>query len=851
MSPTPLPIDSHLPKILETLVGHISLVLSAPPGTGKTTRLPPALLKAPFMEGKSVIVLEPRRIAARAAARRVAEETGTPLGGLAGHHVRMDKKAGKDTRILFCTEGILTARLRSDPFLEGVGAVVLDEFHERSLEADLAIAFLREIQREVRPDLRIIAASATLETGAVADYLGAARIELETPVYSVETDYLDKPVTGKLEDAVASGVKRFWHKRPSQRGDLLVFLPGAREIRLSQKALEEWAKARSVELVPLHGDLPPELQDKALKKSAGERVILATNVAETSLTIESVTGVVDSGLVRVMEFDPASGLDRLLTVRASRASAVQRAGRAGRTGPGVALRLWTRHDDLSLPSRIPPEVTRVDLCRAVLEIASFGHHDPSLFGWFETPERERLASASALLRELGAVDAKGKVTAAGQKLLGLPLHPRLGKLLLESAGAGLAREGALLAALLEERDIFRSGGIFREQGASRSAPVAHDSDLLLRLEALEEFGKGHRGAYGGGELNVGAALQALRSAHRLEGMVEESGAGTLPGPEALLKLIFMAFPDRVALRRENTRDRYLLAGGRGAVLNKASAVAGCDWIVALSVDSGSRGERSEALIRLASAIKPEWLRETGLVDRKHETFWDFEREKAVSNVTESYLGLVISQKPSPIDTETASRLLAERAGAAFGSAFDRDDAAESLLARLSFLSRHLPEFRGFDEERREKLIEEASFGKASYAELRKENLAQLILSSLDRAERETLRKNAPEKVLVPSGREVVLDYSGEAGPILPVKLQELFGLRELPKVAGGKISVVAHILGPHGRPLQVTSDIGGFWTSSYPQIRKEMRGRYPRHNWPEDPLAEAPSVRSLKKRPEK
>ncbi|TAL15708.1 ATP-dependent helicase HrpB [bacterium] len=850
MALTPLPIDSHLPDILEALGEHNALVLSAPPGTGKTTRLPPALLKAPFMEGKSVVVLEPRRIAARAAARRVAEETGTPLGGLVGYHVRMDKKAGKDTRLLFCTEGILTARLRSDPFLEGVGAVVLDEFHERSLEADLAIAFLREIQREVRPDLRIIAASATLETGAVAGFLGAAKIELDTPIYPVEVSHIEKPVTGRLEDAVASGVKSLWHRRPSQRGDLLVFLPGAREIRLAQKALEEWAKTHYVELVPLHGDLPPELQDKALKKSVGERVILATNVAETSLTIESVTGVVDSGLVKVTEFDPASGLDRLLTVRASRASATQRAGRAGRTGPGVALRLWTRHDDLSLPSRIPPEVTRVDLCRAVLEIISFGHPDPANFGWFEKPERERLDSATALLRELGAVDAKGKVTEEGQKLLGLPLHPRLGKLLLESAKAGLARESALIAALLEERDIFRAGGTFREQGAPRSGSLAHDSDLLLRLEALEQFGEGRR-SFGGEELNAGAALQVLRSARRLEELVKTPEGRASTDPETLLRLIFLAFPDRVALRRENTRDRYLLAGGRGAVLDKASAVAGSDFIVALSVDSGARGERSEALIRLASAIKPEWLRETGLVDRKIETFWDAEKERALSNAIESYLGLVISQKPSPVDPETASKLLSERAKAGFDRAFTQGDAAQNLIARMNFLAKHLANFRGFDEERKEKLVEEACFGKSSFAELRKENLAQLILSSLDRGERETLRKNAPERVLVPSGREVNLDYSGEAGPILPVKLQELFGLKELPKVAGGKVSVVAHILGPHGRPLQVTSDIGGFWTNSYPQIRKEMRGRYPRHNWPEDPLAEAPSVRSLKKRPEK
>jgi len=541
-----LPIDARLSEIGAALLDKSSLILISPPGTGKTTRVPPALLTAPWMEGKSCLILEPRRVAARGAAQRVAEESGGAVGELAGYRVRLDRRESDKTRILFITEGIMTSLIQRDPFLEGIGAVILDEFHERSLESDLALAMLREVQQEARPDLRIIVASATLESGPVAQYLGAEVIELEEPGYPVEVEYLRAHSTEPLEKRVAAGVREAWLKRPGGSGDLLAFLPGAGEIRRTEKELLEWSKKKDIEILTLHGNLSPSAQERALTPGGRDRVILSTNVAESSVTIPSLAAVVDSGLVRTLVSDPATLIDRLETVPASRHSATQRSGRAGRTGPGYALRLWTKHDDLSRPERAEPEVHRVDLSRAILEIISWGHNDPGTFRWFETPEPRRVKSAAALLDALGFTALGGGLTSLGGRAALLPLAPRLARLLLEAERLGAGEDGALACALLEERDILLSGRIDGGCGGE----TTHRSDVEHRIELVRECND-HRFNYPFCR-NIGVDAAAARRVHlQARALAKKlSGKNATRDEDALSKAILAAFPERAAKRRE-------------------------------------------------------------------------------------------------------------------------------------------------------------------------------------------------------------------------------------------------------------------------------------------------------------
>ncbi|MHB8767094.1 MAG: DEAD/DEAH box helicase, partial [Deferrisomatales bacterium] len=474
-------MDGAREAILGALARTGAAVVLAPPGAGKTTRVPPMLLAAGLLGRDQCVVLEPRRVAARAAARRVAEELGGPVGGAVGYQVRFDRVASAATRILYVTEGILTARLQADPFLDGVAAVVLDEFHERSLEADLALAFLREVRQGARPDLHVVVMSATLDPGPVAAYLGAEVVEVAGRAHPVAVTYLDRPDPAPLAERARAGVQQAWARRPGGAGDLLCFLPGAGEIRAVARALEPWARDLGVGLVPLHGDLPGPAQDQALRRGAKPRVVLATNVAESSVTAEGVTAVVDTGVARVLRHDPGLGLDRLELEAVSRASADQRAGRAGREGPGVALRLWTRHDEVGRPARLEPEVLRADLSHAVLEVLGWGA-DPRAFPWLEPPPPGRLDAALDLLARLGAVNRAGRLTPEGEALRRLPLPPRLGRLVLEAARAGLARPGARLAALAAERDLLMTGRAFGPAGEVPTGP----SDLLHRLELLNE-----------------------------------------------------------------------------------------------------------------------------------------------------------------------------------------------------------------------------------------------------------------------------------------------------------------------------------------------------------------------------
>lgn len=838
-----LPIDRHLGAIGEALGLNPALVLVAPPGAGKTTRLPPSLLEAPWLENRRIIVSQPRRVAARAAARRVCAETGLILGQEVGYAVRGETMSSPATRLLFCTEGVLSATLQADPFLTGVGAVLLDEFHERSLTSDLNLAFLKDIRASARPDLRVVVCSATLDPKRAADYLGAEILEVEGRVFPVEISYLERNPRDRLSDEVADGVRALFARRPEGRGDVLVFLPGAGEIRRAGEALDAWAKAKGVKLVTLHGDLPAAAQDEVLTPSPTPRVILATNVAETSLTIDGVSAVVDSGLVNLAEFDAGLGMTRLTTVRAAKANANQRAGRAGRTGPGVCLRLWTRHEEASRRDALEPEVERADLSRAVLELAAWGCSDPGNFDWFERPPADALAAARELLTELGALTGEGHTTPDGLAMLALPLEVRIGRLFISARNRKLGREAADLAAVMEERDLSLTGRAFG--GGSHAS---HPSDPLYRVDLLNRarnmrFSRDGCRSEG---IDAGAASSADREAKRLGALLPR---GANMGEEALLRLIFDAYPDRAAkLDRES--GRYVLASGRRAALGPGSVVAGEEYLVAVRLSAGKRGERSDSTILWGSRLDPAWLYESGRVVKVSETFYDREREKVSGRDLTRYGEIILKTSPVKPDPEEASALLFGEVAKDWKTALKPDEKCENLISRCRFLTAQLggERFRPLDDAAVLEVTRELSFGCTSLKELREADLFHALLRRLTPEERRLLEREAPERVGVPSGREVAIDYTGEGGPAVTVKLQEVFGLTRSPQLAEGRVPLCFTLVGPSGRPLAVTADLASFWKNAYPMVLKEMRGRYPKHYWPENPLEATPVFRTVKKR---
>lgn len=834
-TPAPLPIDEILPTLAAALASSPNAVLRAPPGAGKTTRVPPFLLDAGLAGGR-VVVLEPRRIAARAAARRIAEERGWKVGEEVGYQVRFERRARPDTPLLVVTEGILVRMLQADPLLAGIGTLVFDEVHERSLFTDLALALARRVQAEVRPDLRLLAMSATLEAAPLAAFLGGAPVvESAGREHPVEIFRLARRDERPLPAQVEAGVRR---ALAAVAGDVLVFLPGAGEIRACETALAPLAEAEGLAVVPLFGDLPGAAQDAALRPLGRRKVVLATNVAETSVTVDGVAAVVDSGLVRRLQHDPATGLDRLVLGRVSRASADQRTGRAGRQGPGWALRLWTEHDERGLLPFEVPEIARVDLAWAALQLLAWGERDLAAFGWLEPPPPGALARALELLDWLGA-RAGGRLTSRGRDLARLPLHPRLARLLLAGARSGCLEEAALAAALLSERDPFRERDRRLPPGAARAATR---SDLLDRVEALA----GRRG-------REEAGVRRLRQvAASLAEQVERRFGAENPLPaaadreEALLAALLAAYPDRVARRREPGSDRALLVGGRGARLAPASAVTAEELFVAVDLDAGAQGE---ALVRLASGVQREWLDPTRLAVEEEVRF-DAERERVTARRVERYADLGLAEREVPADPKRAAEVLAAAAAANLAAALPlAEPAVASFLARLRWLAGVRPELDlpAFGDEELRALLPALCAGRRSFAELRAAPLLPWLEGRLDPAQRAALAREAPERIALPSGNAVRLRYEEGRPPVLAARIQELFGLAETPRVAGGRVPVLLHLLAPNQRPQQVTDDLAGFWERTYPQVRRELAGRYPKHAWPLDPLAAAPERRPKRK----
>lgn len=824
--PEPLPVDEVLPALLEGLAAHPAAILRGATGSGKTTRVPPALLDAG--EGQ-VVVLEPRRIAARAAAARMAEERGVALGGEVGYRVRFDSRAGRDTRLWTCTEGILLRRLQEDPFLEGIGALVFDEFHERSLDGDLALALARRIQEEVRPDLRLVVLSATLEAGPLAHWLGGAPVlDAEGRTYPVEVVHLPAHGRERLEDHVERGLREAL-EHGGAGGDVLVFLPGVGEIRRCEERLAGLARARGRELAALYGELDPRRQDELLRPARGApRIVLATNVAETSLTLPGVTAVVDSGLVRRLRYDPALGLDRLELGRIARASAEQRAGRAGRTAPGVCVRLWSPIEERQMVPAIEPEVRRLDLAGPYLQLAAFGERDPAAFPWFEAPRPESLERARELLERLGALD-RGRVTEEGRALARLPLSPRLARLVLEGARHGVLAEAALVAALLADRDPFRGGR--DEPPAERDA----DSDLVERVHAVERLEAGAASAAplptpGRGALR--ALLRVRDQTVRLVERVLEPGQRDLPRDDALRLALLRAFPDRLARRRAPGSDRAVMVGGKGVQLAPTSAVRGAELLVVLDLDAGRGGD---ARARLASAVEREWL-DPARQEEAVEAWYDPGRERVLGRRVVRHDGLVLEEREHPAPDD--GLLLAEVARADLTRALPADDRdLHAWIERVRCLADWRPEL-GLpvpDEALLGEIAAELAPGRRSLAELRSAPWLEHLRARLDHAQQVALEREAPERLPVPSGSHLRLAYERGRPPVLAARIQELFGLAETPRIAGGRVPVLLHLLAPSGRPQQVTDDLASFWNTTYAVVRKELRARYPRHAWPEDP----------------
>ena len=854
-----LPIDAHIDEILTLARERRRLVLVAPPGSGKTTRVAPALARSGFLTGanRAVLMLQPRRVAARASARRIADENGWILGEEVGYQIRGERRISARTIVRVATEGILTKQIVADPFLEGVGAVILDEFHERSLHCDLALALVREAADSVREDLIVIVMSATLDAGPIAAFLGDCPIvRVDGRAFPVEVEYVSNDAKTPLAERLRSAVCRTIETMPRDRGDILVFLPGVEEIRRAGMALSEIAGRENLLVLPLHGSLPGDEQDRALRPSDRRKVVLATNVAETSLTIDGVTTVIDSGLARFARHDASRGLDRLELGWISRASADQRAGRAGRTAPGRCLRLWPQREDRGRAAFDEAEIRRVDLSSTVLTLKAWGQRDPSAFGWFEPPATESLDAASRILGLLGALDESGAISRIGRELLSLPLPPRLGRLLLAAAGRDRLEDGAALAALLSEKDVMppahRRGPDLPQHNIERGR-----SDLLARLDALNEARSARfsptlrdRGIDPHAARRV---VEVREELIRLGRRLPRDGASREPDDELLLALALLAYPDRVCRRRSEGLATARMVGGRGVRLEPDSRVRDAEFFVAIDPREAPGGGGREARVRIASAIEPAWLSDLfpEAIRRERIVNFDESRGRAVAVETTYYHDLPIREgSPQPVADEEASRALAEWIAPRARDFLLQDPATALWLERLAFLRRSAPgaNLPELDDDNLAQAVAMACAGQTTLAALRRVAIVPLLRGMLTYAEARTLDDEAPETIVVPTGNKIRLTYETDRPPTLAVRLQELFGLAETPKVAFGRVPVLLHLLGPNHRPVQVTDDLKSFWNTTYFQVRKDLRNRYPKHSWPEDPWSAQPVAKGRPQR---
>jgi ATP-dependent helicase HrpB len=848
--PLPLPIDEALPQVATALRAGPACVLTAPPGSGKSTRVPP--MTVGLLPGQ-VYLLQPRRIAAKSLARRISQEQGWQLGAEVGYRVRFDSVGGRDTRLWVMTEGSLTRQFTADPYLEGISAVILDEFHERSLHTDLAISYLRELQRTVREDLKLIVMSATIDAKAVADFLGGCPI-VEAPgrTYPVAVSNRQELPDVRLADAVTRAVADA--VRDPDCGDILVFLPGMGEIRACERALQDAGLDAGRLLCPLHGSLPPDVQDRALSPAAVPKIVLATNVAETSVTIPGVRTVIDTGTARVMRHNPATGLDELRLEPVSRFSLEQRAGRAGRTAPGRCFRLSTPLTDARRPLATDPELARVDLAGTLLLLKRMEYPDPRRFPWFEAPGAVRLEAAEDLLGMLAATTAPyAGLTPLGQRLAELPVHPRIGRLLLDAAAAGEPRLGASLAAVTGERDVRCQQRSFQREGPAAAPAVA---DALDRLELLT---LAEREGFHPGLRQRGIEPQAAREAAQVRDDLlravppsQPPTANRQPPADLVPRFLLAAYPDRVVKRAAPDANRGMMVGGVAVELDATSAVAARsgharpELFLAVSVQGLGQGLRASTVVRQAAELTEADLEAVfpGSIQRRERLAWDDQRQQVTGQIGWFYRDLAIRMaRDTQPDPDAVAAFLAQQLAPVAAAVLAEDEEAAAWLARYRWLRMVAPDQELPPEPDPTSVVAELCRGCRARAEVVAKPKLDALAAQLTWQQRTLLDDWAPSHHEVPTGSRIRLDYSGataEQPPVLAVRLQELFGERDTPRLAGGRHGVLLHLLGPNFRCEQITRDLAGFWANTYPQVRKDLRGRYPKHSWPDDPLTALP-----------
>jgi ATP-dependent helicase HrpB len=855
-----LPVDQIIPQIIETLKSESNLVVQAPPGSGKTTRIPRAILDAGITGTREVLVLEPRRLAARMAARRVADEYGEMLGGTVGYQVRFDEVSGPKTRLRFLTEGVLTRRLLSDTNLSAVGAVVLDEFHERHLQADMAIALLRRLQQGTRPDLRIVVMSATLQAEKISEFLGSCKVlHAEGQRFEVTTEHLLRQDNSPLSIQVAGAVRRLVNE--GLAGDVLVFLPGAAEIRRSIVSCAAVASESDLTVVALHGELSAEEQDRAVRPGQKRKIILSTNVAESSITVEGVAAVIDSGLARIAGHSPWSGLPVLTVGRISKASAIQRAGRAGRIRTGRCLRLYTAQDFAARPDHDLPEIARVDLAEAALELHGTGMRNLNSFEWFEQPPATALSAGEDLLKDLGALDKAGEITKVGSRMLRLPVHPRLSRLLVEAETRGVAADGCLVAALISERDI-RVSESFETARSGRVEPARqHGSSDLLEL--LDLFKKAEEVNFSTSSVRaLGLDMGRLRTVDRVRSQLTRlvgvrnrtTETLSLAQEQALSTAVLTGYPDRVAQRRSSAQSgrvgevEVLLSGGGAARLAGSSRVGDANLFVAVQAEEKTvpgRSSRGGVYVKLASAIEPEWLLEHYPEKISESTTAVWNREACRVEVVERilYETLVLDEvRKSNVRNAQTARMLADAAREAGLNSVASGEEIDQFLLRLEFMRRTFPEiaFPSIGAPEVEECFNTLCSDRLSFAELRAAieggELRHCIHRMMTPEQLRLLEKMAPTRIQLGSRRAVKVNYVAGQTPWISARIQDFFCMSESPTVGGGRVPLVLHLLAPNQRPVQVTTDLKGFWQRHYPQARRELGRRYPRHSWPEDPM---------------
>ncbi len=782
-------------------------------------------------------MIEPRRIAAVSAARWMAKTLGEEVGQTVGYSIRFDSRTSEKTRLEVVTEGILMRLLQSDPGLEGVAMVILDEFHERSLQTDLALSLILDLRQGLREDLKLLIMSATLDCGPISSFLkGTPVITSEGRVFPVEDRYLIEKKEGSLQERITGAVTAALRENS---GSILIFLPGVGEIRTCSEALRPVVERRGEDLSihPLYGDLPFDEQERAILPSKKRKIVLATNIAETSLTIEGIQAVIDSGLTRRLRYDPSTGMNRLATVAVSKASAEQRKGRAGRLGPGVCYRLYSRHYFQTMAQFTPPEILTSDLSSLVLELAVWGVKDPSDLAWLDAPPETAWNSALRLLMDLGAIDGAGSVTSMGRQMARLPLHPRLSRLMLRAGELRCSSLGADLCALLSERDILR-------RGTAGRFSYAKEADISERVDILRQWRKYK-------EAPEVADPWALRTVDKISKQILRLTSGKRDaedqgGYDLIPRLLVCGFPDRIAKMREEGDGRFLLSQGRGVRLSPISSLMKSAFIIAVNVDDR---EQAEGFVHLAAPLDEEIIREEcgGRIEVQRRVEWDRRDSKIIAAIEERLGALVISSRPFRPSNEESLPLVCEaiRSSPQGMLAFSRE--VRQFQARVSLMKRNFPEenWPDLSDERLTSSPEEwllPWLGNIRSAEgLGRLDILPGLRSRLSWKEQRRLNELAPVSIAVPSGSCIKIDYTSGDVPVLAVKLQEMFGLADTPEIACGRVKLLLHLLSPARRPVQITGDLKGFWNSGYHLVRKELKGRYPKHPWPEDPWNAVPT----------